>query len=95
MIYTSGIASAFAPEMDRLRSYVEGRYWTLSGTYFDEYPAVAATERTQLSEAVAAIHTGHATALVIDKQAYDSLSPTARTWLRSEIERYGGFITTV
>jgi hypothetical protein len=95
VIYTTGVTTPFAPGMDRLRSYVEGRYWILSGTYFDEDGTTPATERPALLKTLAAIRNGHATALVIDQDTYDALSPTARDWLSSEVERHGGFITTV
>jgi hypothetical protein len=95
VIYTTGISSMLAPEMDELRGYVDGRYWTLSGTYFDVNDAVPASERPALLDAVSSIRNGQATALVIDQQSYDALSPTAQVWLNAEIERYGGFITPV
>jgi len=95
VIYTTGITSMFAPKMDDLRGYVGGRYWILSGTYFDQDDAVPAAERPALIEALANIKNGQATALVIDRQSYDALSPTAREWLNAEINRYGGFISTV
>jgi hypothetical protein len=95
VIYTTGITSVFAPEMDRLREYVEGRYWILSGTYFDENDTEPATARQALGRALSAIRTGEATALVIDESSFDALSPTGRTWLKSEIDRFGGFIAAV
>lgn len=95
VIYTTGIATPFAPGMDQLRSWVEGRYWSLAGTYFDQYIEVPATDRPGLQDAITAIKNGHATALVIDARSYDELTPTAREWLNSEIQRFGGFISPV
>ena len=95
VIYTTGITSNFAPEMDDLRGYVGGRYWTLSGTYFDPEDAIQGDERPALTEAVASIKNGQATALVIDQQSYDALPPSVQTWLKAEIEQHGGFISAV
>jgi hypothetical protein len=44
---------------------------------------------------LSAIRTGEATALVIDESSFDALSPTGSTWLKSEIDRFGGFIAAV
>ena len=95
VIYTTGITTQFAPKMSDLRGYVDGRYWILSGTYFDQDDVVPANERPALLEAVSSIKNGRATALVIDRQSYDALSPTMQDWLNAEIDQHGGFVTSV
>jgi len=95
IIYTTGITSHFAPEMARLRNYVEGRYWILSGTYFDKDDTTPASARPGLLEALTSIRLSDATALVTDKESYEALPPDAREWLESEVAQHGGFITPV